>query len=66
MLSTRLVARIIHRLFSIVRTWRANVRQRRELLMFDAVELRDIRLTDADLHREATEYFWKNIRLSDR
>lgn len=65
MLSMRLFARISHRTFMMIRTWRTNRRQRSELLMLDAVELRDIRLAETDVNSEASRHFWKSIRLND-
>jgi uncharacterized protein YjiS (DUF1127 family) len=66
MLGMRLFSRMSQRTFTMMRTWRANMRQRSELLMLDAVELRDIRLTEADVNREASKHFWKSIRFNDR
>ena len=42
------------------------VRQRRELLMLDGVELRDLSVTQADVDREARKPFWEGIQLTGR
>ena len=46
--------------------WRARVRQRRELLMLNNVELRELSLTEADVDREARKPFWEGIQLIGR
>jgi uncharacterized protein YjiS (DUF1127 family) len=44
-----------------IRAWRLRMRQRRELLMLNDVELRDLSLTEADVRS-----FWKGIQFTDR
>jgi uncharacterized protein YjiS (DUF1127 family) len=45
----------------VIRAWRLRMRQRRELLMLNDVELRDLSLTEADVRS-----FWKGIQLTER
>jgi len=42
------------------------MRQRSELLLLNAVELRELSLTEADVDHEASKLFWEDIRLSGR
>ncbi len=42
------------------------MRQRRELLMLNDVELRELSLTAADVNRETSKPFWESISLTDR
>lgn len=46
--------------------WRARMRQRRELLMLNDIELHDLSLTEADVNREARKPFWETIGLTNR
>jgi uncharacterized protein YjiS (DUF1127 family) len=65
-LGMRVFAKIIQRAFTVIRTWRARMRQRSELLMLNAVELRELSLAEADVNREASKAFWESIRLNGR
>jgi uncharacterized protein YjiS (DUF1127 family) len=65
-LGVRLVARIGQSAFAAIRAWRASMRQRRELLMLNDVELRELSLTEADVNREVSKPFWANISLTGR
>jgi len=65
-LGMRLVARIGQRTRTAIRAWRARMRQRRELLMLNDVELRELSLTKADVNREAHKPFWEGIQLTGR
>jgi len=56
-------ASIIQRTFAMICTWRARIRQRNELLMLDAVELRDLSLNKADINLEARKPFWTSVQL---
>jgi uncharacterized protein YjiS (DUF1127 family) len=49
-----------------IRAWRLHMRQRRELLMLNDVELWDLSLTEADVNHEARESLWKGIQFTDR
>ena len=49
-----------------IRAWRARMRQRRELLMLNGVELRDLSLTEADDDRETRKPFGEGIQLTGR
>jgi len=42
------------------------MRQRRELLMLNDVELRELSLIEADVNRETGKPFWKRIHLTGR
>jgi len=42
------------------------MRQRRELLMLNDIELRELSLSEADVNREARKPFWEAIRLTGR
>jgi uncharacterized protein YjiS (DUF1127 family) len=60
-LGKRLVGGIGQRTLIAIRAWRVRMRQRRELLMLNDVELRELSLTEADVNREARKPFWKGI-----
>ena len=60
------VARNSRHAFNVIRSWRARMRQRNELLMLNAVELRDLSLTEADVNREASKPFWASNDISGR
>jgi uncharacterized protein YjiS (DUF1127 family) len=62
----RLFARTGLRAFAAIRAWRTSMRQRRELLMLNDVELRELSLTAADVNRESSKLFWESIHLSAR
>jgi uncharacterized protein YjiS (DUF1127 family) len=62
--SIRLVGRIGQCTLTAIRGWRARVRQRRELLMLNNVELRDFSLIEADVDREARKPFWEGIQIN--
>src|SRR5262249_40519562 len=49
-----------------IRAWRARMRQRRELLMLNDIELHELSLTEADVNREARKLFWETIQLTGR
>lgn len=49
---------------SALRAWQVRMRQRRELLMLNDIELRELSLTDADVSREARKPFWEGIRVT--
>jgi uncharacterized protein YjiS (DUF1127 family) len=42
------------------------MRQRRELLMLNDVELRELSLTAADVNSEVSKPFWESISLTSR
>jgi uncharacterized protein YjiS (DUF1127 family) len=42
------------------------MRQRRELLLFNGIELRELLLTEADVDREARKPFWDGVQLTGR
>jgi uncharacterized protein YjiS (DUF1127 family) len=42
------------------------MRQRRELLMLNDVELRELSFTAADVNREISKPFWESISLTGR
>ena len=50
----------------MIRAWRSRMRQRSELLLLNAVELRELSLTEADVDHEARKLFWEDFRLSGR
>jgi uncharacterized protein YjiS (DUF1127 family) len=60
----RLFAGICRRATATIRDWRTNMRQRRELLMLNNVELRELSLIEADVNREISKPFWKSIQLA--
>jgi uncharacterized protein YjiS (DUF1127 family) len=62
----RLFGRIGQRTLTAIRAWRARMRQRRELLMLNDVELRELSFTEADVDREARKPFWEGIQLTGR
>lgn len=55
---TRLFSGIGQRAFTVIRAWRTNMRQRRELLILNDVELRELSITAADVNRETSKPFW--------
>ena len=55
------VRSIVRSTLDVIRAWRLRMRQRRELLMLNDVELRDLSLTEADVRS-----FWKGIQFTDR
>ena len=57
---------LLARLVTATRAWRTNMRQRRELLMLNDIELHDLSLVGADVNREARKLFWETIVLADR
>ena len=65
-LGMRLVGRIGQRTLTAIRAWRARMRQRRELLMLNDVELRELSLTEADVDREACKPFWGGAQFTGR
>jgi uncharacterized protein YjiS (DUF1127 family) len=65
-LGLRFVGRMGLRSLITIRAWRARMRQRRELLMLNGVELRDLSLTEADVDRETRKPFWEGIQLTGR
>jgi len=65
-LSGQLFVRICQRAWDAVRAWRMRMRQRRELLMLNDVELRELSLTEADVIRETSKPFWESISLTVR
>jgi len=54
------------RAFTAIRDWRTRMRQRRELLMLNDVELRELSFTAADVNREISKPFWESISLTGR
>jgi uncharacterized protein YjiS (DUF1127 family) len=54
------------RAFAAIRAWRTNMRQRRELLMLNDVELRELSLTASDVNCETSRPFWERIHLTGR
>jgi uncharacterized protein YjiS (DUF1127 family) len=60
------LAGIGQRAFAALRAWQLNMRQRRELLLLNDVELRDISLSAADVNREAGKPIWETIRFAGR
>ena len=54
------------RTLAMIRAWRSRMRQRSELLLLNAVELRELSFTEADVDQEARRLFWEDIRLSSR
>ena len=54
------------RLVTAVHAWRTRMRQRRELLTLNDIELRDLSLTEADVNREARKSFWETVELTGR
>ena len=65
-LGMRLIAGIGQRASTAISVWRVSMRQRGELSMLNAVELRELSLTEADVNREASKPFWKSISLAGR
>ena len=64
--SARPIGRMAQRTLAVIRTWCSRMRQRSELLLLNAVELRELSLTEADVDHEACKLFWEDIRLSGR
>jgi uncharacterized protein YjiS (DUF1127 family) len=62
----RLFDWIGQRAFAVIRTWRANMRQRRELLILNDVELRELSLTAVNVDRETERPFWESVQLTGR
>ena len=62
----RFVGGIGQRTLNAIRSWRARLRQRRELLMLNDVELRELSISEADVNREARKPFWESIQLTER
>ena len=62
----RPIGRMAQRALAMIRAWRSRMRQRSELLLLNAVELRELSLTEADVDHEACKPFWEDIRLSGR
>ena len=65
-LDMRLFAEMRRRTSASIRTWRNNMRQRRELLMLNDVELRELSLTEADVNREMRKPFRESIDINGR
>lgn len=65
-LGMRLFGRIGQRTLTAICAWRARMRQRRELLMLNDVELRELLITEADVDREARKPFWEGVQLTGR
>jgi len=65
-LSRQLFVRICQSGWDAVSAWRMLMRQRRELLMLNDVELRELSLTEADVIRETSKPFWESINITDR
>ena len=59
-------AGISQRTFAALCAWRANMRQRRELVMLNDVELRELSLTAADVSRESGRSFWESVHVTSR
>ena len=64
--SERPIGRMAQRTLAMIRAWRSRMRQRSELLLLNAVELRELSLTEADVDHEARKLFWEDFRLSGR
>jgi uncharacterized protein YjiS (DUF1127 family) len=62
----RSVGRIVQSTLAAMRGWQHRMRQRRELLMLNEIELRELSLSEADVNREARKPFWETIRLTGR
>jgi len=60
------VGRIVKSTLAAIRAWQRGMRQRRELLMLNNIELRELSLSEADVNREARKPFWKTVRLIGR
>ena len=58
--------RIIQSTVAATRAWQRRMRQRRELLILNDIELRELSLSEADVNREARKPFWETIRLTGR
>jgi uncharacterized protein YjiS (DUF1127 family) len=66
MLGVRFFAGITQRVFAAMRAWQTRMRQRRELLMLNDVELRELSLAAADVNLETGKPFWESVRLTGR
>ena len=62
-LAVRVFSRIGQRAACAIHQWGVRARQRRELLMLNDVELRELSLIEADVNREANKPFWQSIHL---
>jgi uncharacterized protein YjiS (DUF1127 family) len=62
----RSVGRIVQSTLAAMRVWQHRMRQRRELLMLNDIELRDLSLSESDVNREGRKQFWETIRLAGR
>jgi uncharacterized protein YjiS (DUF1127 family) len=60
----RSVGRIVKSTLAVIRAWQRGMR--RELLMLNNIELRELSLSEADVNREARKPFWKTVRLIGR
>jgi uncharacterized protein YjiS (DUF1127 family) len=49
----------VKRIIATIREWRRRAHSRRDLVALDPRDLRDLRLTRADVMREAGKSFWK-------
>lgn len=58
-LSADSVSFAVKRVIETIREWRRRARSRRDLMALDARDLRDPRLTRADVMRETGKSFWK-------
>ena len=47
-----------------IRSWQRRASQRIELQMLSDVELRELSLTAADVHRETRKSFWRSVSLN--
>ena len=65
-LGMRFFARAGQRAFTTIRAWQTRMRQRRELLMLNEVELRELSLTEADVNRATSKPCWESIGLTGR
>jgi uncharacterized protein YjiS (DUF1127 family) len=65
-LGMRLVAETGQRASTMISVWRVSMRQRSELSMLNAVELRELSLTEADVNREISKPFWESMSLTGR
>jgi uncharacterized protein YjiS (DUF1127 family) len=53
---------VLARLTATLRTWLRNARERQELALLSERELRDIRLSAADVWHETRQPFWRPTR----
>jgi uncharacterized protein YjiS (DUF1127 family) len=63
-LDVQFIARMGQRAFTAIRAWWTSMRQRRELLMLNDIELCELSLTAADVNREVSRPFWESIHLT--